>query len=200
MFKSPSMLGLQKIMVSSAYWRWEIWSSPLLTSIPSHRFISVPLEITRLRHSTTRSKRKGDKGSPCLRPRFNLNGGVGDPLRRMDAEAEEIHEMIHFLQVAGKPIFPYFCMSSMVWSSKKTTSLLLIIFLSARSITYKRTHLWDIQAKHIVLSCYQALISHPSECERRLYIKTPLNFCSLLFFHIIFGTSPSSGTERERFE
>lgn len=104
MLSRYSRLGGQKRIVSSAYWRWVIFKPPFSTSTPSHSFIAVAFWITRLRVSTMRSKRKGDKGSPCLRPRWSLTGGVGEPCMRIEAAAFMVHAFIQPFHRVGKPI------------------------------------------------------------------------------------------------
>lgn len=97
--------GSQKVMVSSAYWRCVRIGPSLHIATPDHRFKYVALLINKLRASTIRTKRKGEKGSPCGRPRCSLKESVGVPFNRTDATAEEIQGVIHIHQVIGNPIF-----------------------------------------------------------------------------------------------
>lgn len=57
-----------KIIVSSANWRWVIEGPFLQTSTPFQKFRPGAFLISRFKTSHTRTKRRGDKGSPCLRP------------------------------------------------------------------------------------------------------------------------------------
>ncbi|GKB12595.1 hypothetical protein Tco_0846518 [Tanacetum coccineum] len=50
--------------------------------------------------STARINKKGERGSPCLRPFSILNSLVGDPLIRTKAYAESRHELIQHLHFA----------------------------------------------------------------------------------------------------
>lgn len=59
-----------------------------VVAIPSYSLRDVAFVMRRLRHSTTRLKRKGDNGSSCQRPRCSLNGGEGEPFTRMDDDAD----------------------------------------------------------------------------------------------------------------
>jgi len=44
-----------------------------------------------------RTKRKGDRGSPCLMPRDGLKGEEGEPFNRTEKLGEEIRFMIHLV-------------------------------------------------------------------------------------------------------
>lgn len=82
-----SNFGGQKIIVSSAYCKCEIFVPSLHIAMPSHRFWPTAFWMSRFRVSATRLKRKGDRGSPCRNPRCSLNGVVGELLMRIEAEA-----------------------------------------------------------------------------------------------------------------
>ena len=47
--------------------------------------------------------RKGERGSPCLRPLLGENKPKGLPLIRMEKEEEEIHNLFQVIQKEWKP-------------------------------------------------------------------------------------------------
>ncbi|KAJ0857458.1 hypothetical protein HanRHA438_Chr13g0590401 [Helianthus annuus] len=48
------------------------------------------------------TNKKGDRGSPCRRPREHSNSIVGEPFTNTDALADAKVAMTHFLHCAGK--------------------------------------------------------------------------------------------------
>lgn len=86
---------------SSAYWRCVIHKSFLHTSRPFQSFKVVAFWTRRLSDSTTRSKRKGDSGSPCRRSLWSLKGIVGEPLMRMATREVITQDLIQSLHLDG---------------------------------------------------------------------------------------------------
>ncbi|MCI69536.1 hypothetical protein A2U01_0090798 [Trifolium medium] len=62
--------------------------------------------ISTCKPSAANKKRKGDNGSPCLKPRSRGNSSVGLPLTKTDAVAMQTHSLIHFLHRVGNDILP----------------------------------------------------------------------------------------------
>ncbi|KAM7486574.1 hypothetical protein LguiA_002583 [Lonicera macranthoides] len=93
----------RKNMVSSANCRCDILTLSLPTSNGSITLKSSALAIKRLRTSTTRIKRKGDKGSPCLKPLDALKLPSGLPLIITEKFTEFKHPPIHFLHLTPNP-------------------------------------------------------------------------------------------------
>lgn len=59
------------------------------------RFRNTALHTTKFSTSATRSKKKGDSESPCLRPLCNLIVGDGEPFIKIDADAVMTQALIH---------------------------------------------------------------------------------------------------------
>lgn len=77
----------KKSSVSSEYWNCEIGVGSFQTRKPLMRFCSSPVLKILLNASTTKVKRKGNKGSPCLtrrvaakKPQGNCGKKVKDPV------------------------------------------------------------------------------------------------------------------------
>ena len=85
-------------------------SCPIFT--PSRRLSSFALSTIILKTSPTSTKRKGDNGSPYLKPLCILNGDDGDPLMRINIEAKETQCPIHLVHLKTNPI------DSNTWSKK----------------------------------------------------------------------------------
>jgi hypothetical protein len=90
---------------SSANNRWLIAGEDLAIFIPfifpSLSSWSKSLEST----SDPRIKRKGERGSPCLKPLLGENNPKGLPFKRMEKDEEEIQSSIHCSQIAWNPKF-----------------------------------------------------------------------------------------------
>ena len=62
------------------------------------RFLTASsLNSKQERTSESKINRKGEKGSPCLRPLFGESSPKGLPLMRMEKEEEEMHNLIQFI-------------------------------------------------------------------------------------------------------
>jgi hypothetical protein len=92
-------VALPKIKRSSAKRRWwmageflEIFK-PLM--LPKASSLNSSLEIT----SEPKMKRKGERGSLCLRPLSGKNLPKGLPFRITEKEAEEMHNLIQIIQM-----------------------------------------------------------------------------------------------------
>jgi hypothetical protein len=59
--------------------------------------------IARLRHSTTRRKRRGESGQPYLRPRSEWKKGAVAPFISKVKEIEFRQAMIHLIKGTSKP-------------------------------------------------------------------------------------------------
>ncbi|GJS83463.1 hypothetical protein Tco_0750004 [Tanacetum coccineum] len=89
---------------SSANCKSEMFFPLLARHTPLNIPVSQALRMVTWRASATRRKRKGDKGSHCLRPRSIKNSLDGEPLIRTDIEADERLEAIQFLHLGPKLI------------------------------------------------------------------------------------------------
>ena len=102
-----SDLASQKIIVSSAYNRWEMTIS--LPSLSPTLHLEIKLSSTarfskQLRTSIPITKRYGDRGSPCLRPLELRKNPVGEQLNMTEKEVVEIHQLIHLIHFEPNPI------------------------------------------------------------------------------------------------
>ena len=92
----------EKRIVSSAYWREIIplgvksVRSPLIKPSPA-AFSSILVKT-----STTRLKRRGEMGSPCLSPYPGLKKELSSPFRFTPTEPPLTRRSIHFIQVGLK--------------------------------------------------------------------------------------------------
>lgn len=70
MAKAAALLGIAriKIRISSAYIKWQIGEHLLDLKIGVIEPSLTRLEMFKLRNSSARMKRKGERGSPCLSP------------------------------------------------------------------------------------------------------------------------------------
>jgi len=88
------VVGVLMSMVSSTNWLceatgWSPWRGrPCREPFPMEAFIYCP------RPSTVITKRKGERGSPCLMPHEGEKGWEGDPLTRMEKKVEVMRFMI----------------------------------------------------------------------------------------------------------
>ena len=118
-------MAFPKVKISSAKRRW--WMAGLFVEIfkplilPRASSLNSNLERT----SEPRINRKGDRGSPCLRPLLEENKPKGLPLIRMEKEEEEMHNLIQVIQEERKPncfiterINSYFILSKSFFMSK----------------------------------------------------------------------------------
>jgi len=107
----------QKIRISSTNNRCEMY-------IPGE--ILMPLNVLSyfasirkwLRHSTTKRKRCGDNGHPCLTPRSTVKKEVAEPLIRMENDTEVKHAEVQFVKATPKSR----CVSSIRIESHLTLS------------------------------------------------------------------------------
>jgi hypothetical protein len=96
-------VAFPKVERSSTKRRW--WMVGLFLDIfkplilPRVTFLNSNLERT----SELRIKRKGERGSPYLRPLLRENKLKGLPLIRMVKEEEEMHNLIQVIQEKWKP-------------------------------------------------------------------------------------------------
>jgi hypothetical protein len=77
---------------------WTISSNlqPFQVTNPS---LNINLKNT----SEPRIKRKGERGSPCLKPLFGVNKPKGLLLIKIEKEEEDMHNLIQFIQIGWKP-------------------------------------------------------------------------------------------------
>jgi hypothetical protein len=68
-------------------------------TLPSFSYLSSSLES----NSDPRIKRKGEIGSPCLKPLDGENKLKGLPFKRIEKEEDEMHDSIQCNQVALNP-------------------------------------------------------------------------------------------------
>src|SRR3954471_20405625 len=76
----------------------------LLITKDSNSSISIDFLTNLVRASVTKTKRKGDNGSPCLKPLLTTNSFVGLPLTTTDILLLKINNSIHFLHLSPNPI------------------------------------------------------------------------------------------------
>lgn len=88
--------------VSSAYWMWETIKFYILTIAACSNPSEMACFVNKLRPSVAIRKRNGDKGSPCLTPRFSKNSPDGLPFTRAFAVAVERQVFIHSIHFLGK--------------------------------------------------------------------------------------------------
>lgn len=102
---SPSRI----IRVSSAYWmiRKSLLDSRGIGNLSRPK--SLPLFIRDWRKSAAETKRRGERGSPCLTPLKQLKVFPGDPYRRTTEVAEEKIRLIHCSHFCPKPFFFHNC-------------------------------------------------------------------------------------------
>lgn len=94
--------GWPKSIVSSTNYWWDKGWRPW-REIPFRAWEDTAEWSRRLIPSATRTKRKGDRGSPWRIPQDGKKGDEGEPLNRTEKEREEMRFMIHLVQVALKP-------------------------------------------------------------------------------------------------
>lgn len=85
----------KKFIVLFAYCKCETFRPFLHTSMPSRNPKEIALWEIKLRGSTSRLKRNGERGSPWRSPLWSLKDDEGDPLMRIDVNAVMTHELIH---------------------------------------------------------------------------------------------------------
>ena len=64
---------------------------------------STAPEIILLKASITKTKRRGERGSPCLRPLDGLKGLDGEPLTKIDKLEEVTKATTHLTQLWSNP-------------------------------------------------------------------------------------------------
>jgi hypothetical protein len=72
------------------------------------------------RSSAASTKRKGDRGSPCLTPLLHLKNFPGIPLSRTAVQAEFRMLVTHRIQLSGKPRLDMIC--NITWCSTKSNA------------------------------------------------------------------------------
>ena len=95
----------QKMIVSSAYWRWDTIVPPLPTLIPQKRSLPTAPWRIELKALTTKLNKKGDNGHPCHKPLLVWNWRDGAPLTKTNNKTVETQVHIHFLHFSPKFIF-----------------------------------------------------------------------------------------------
>lgn len=89
------------------------------TKIISQGVDNVPLLqawlIMDCKTSAAKTKRRGDKGSPCLTPLLHLKGIPGTPFKRTAEEPEHKIALIQEIHLAENPL--YCSMDKMTWYS-----------------------------------------------------------------------------------
>lgn len=110
--------GEQKRILSSAYYRITMSFSTKLKHELSRSPLSTPRETILLNTSATRSKRRGESGSPCLSPLLEAMSLPAIPLvPTEDLEKEKILEMMR-IQFGLKPL----CLRTEIIRSQLTES------------------------------------------------------------------------------
>ena len=91
-----------KSILSSMNCWWVVTGDPW-REMPLRIWLLTPLWISLLRPSAIRTKRKGERGSPCLIPLVGEKGGEGIPLTRIEKKVEEMRFIIHLIHNWWKP-------------------------------------------------------------------------------------------------
>ena len=91
------------IKVSSAYWIIEISGECLRDKGRFRRFESFALFRIDCSRSATSTKRRGERGSPCLAPLLQWTVLPGTPFRSTEEVPEERISLIHYIHLAPKP-------------------------------------------------------------------------------------------------
>lgn len=101
-------------------------------------------------------KRDGDRGSPCLRPRWEKNNPAGSPLMRIEKDGEETQVRIHLRHKAPKPNLLN------TWSRKLQFTPLFAYLISGASppLLYCPLNV----ALHGFLLCHQQIVSCLPSC------------------------------------
>lgn len=84
--------------MSSTYWRWEKRLSPTSNLYPTNLPESVAFLIITLKPYATIKNKKGERESPCLKPRPIENSLVGLPFTNTETNADLRHSKIHLHQ------------------------------------------------------------------------------------------------------
>lgn len=138
-----SILGGLKMIASSAYWKWDTIMPFSFKEIPSHSFIFAPFISSKFNVSITRLNKIGERGSPCRWPLCSLNGGMGEPLSKIKAEAGITHAQIHWHHWRGNPIRckvqlrnPHDTQSKALWKSNLNVTTLNFFRLHVPIISF----------------------------------------------------------------
>src|SRR4051812_25099739 len=91
------------IKVSSANWRISTEQEPFMLNFWNSP-TSMDFFTSLVRPSVTNTKRKGERGSPCLSPLLTSNSLVGQPLTSTDILLLNTSNSIHFIHLFPKPI------------------------------------------------------------------------------------------------
>lgn len=165
--------GEEKTRVSSAYCKWDTFDPARHISIPSHRPNEIDFWNRRLKGSTARLKRKGDRGSPCLRPRYSLKKSEGEPLIKIAADADIVQERIHSLHFNGKFICSitqsrYFqeTLSNALWKSSFIIIASDLLFLHVSIISLAINAPSNICLPFIKEDCWGPINKSMTFCRR----------------------------------
>ena len=88
---------------SFANCRWVIGAKSLANLIPLILLEAASLSISFDSTSNARTKRKGERGSPCLSPLCGLKCPNGLPWIKIEKEVVVTHCITHWIQIWGKP-------------------------------------------------------------------------------------------------
>lgn len=124
MQKALERVALPKMRRSSAKRRWEIAGQFLTILRPFNELANFSLRSSQESTSAPRMKRKGDRGSPWLKPLEGENKSNGLPLIRMENEEEELQTCIQLIHIELKPSF--FIMARRIWRHKATIPFLVL--------------------------------------------------------------------------
>ena len=108
-FCKRSKEALQKKMVSSTSYNINTLALFLLTKKPSVNPFSFSLNINILRTSTTSVKRKGERGSPCLKPLDAFTEPLALLLTRIEKLVKERQPLIQYHRFGFDPFLSETC-------------------------------------------------------------------------------------------
>ena len=114
--------------------------------------------MTNWRSSTTRTKSKGDRGSPCLTPLLHLNYLPGVPFKRIEEKPEVKITDIHCNHLPGKPI----CF--MIWMTSQCSMVSKALAKSSFRIIISFLlwwHWWMYSKHHAMQSWIVLLLIKP---------------------------------------
>ena len=95
-----SSLAWAKLKRSSANCIWAIRVRSLASLKPFIPLHKVSLSINLAKTIPANTKRKGERGSPCLTPLWDLMNSNGLPFIRMEKDVVETHCITHYIQVS----------------------------------------------------------------------------------------------------
>jgi hypothetical protein len=102
-FSTTYSFALENRIVSSAYYKETMPLDLKSSSKPLIRPLSTALFNILERPSPTRLKRKGDKGSPCLKPLPSLKYALSFPLTKIPRDPPVTIYLTQFIQTRSNP-------------------------------------------------------------------------------------------------